>query len=143
MTLFLRLTRVICPAPTSERSRKPVTLGSELRILKPNSASTYVTTSRCASSKVRKRLEFENQVVLKLLWYHCLQTSQLDLVVHLILQHSRLVFQKKASSRRNDSAKKVSLPSSCCSVVSLLQSSPCLQWVIRRVGNNVVSPRNS
>ena len=32
----------------------------------------------------------------------------------------------------------VSLPSSCCKIVALLQSSPCLQRALPRVGNNVV-----
>ena len=46
-------------------------------------------------------------------------------------------FKKRASFRRNDSTKKVSLPSSCCGIRPLLQSSPRLQGVLPRVGNDV------
>ena len=92
---------------------------------------------------------------LELLQYQRLQASQLDLVVHLILQlllvarhvglpafDRCLEFQKRATSRRNDREKKVSLSSSCCRVVSLLQPPPCLQWVLPRVGNNVICLAN-
>ena len=53
-------------APTSmgsECPREPVSLGLESRILKPNFASTNVTISRRASSKVRKRFELSIRCV--------------------------------------------------------------------------------
>ena len=141
MTLFLCLTRELT-APTSMGSEcpgEPVSLGLVSRILKPNFASTHVTTSRRRSQAI------------KLLRYQRLQASQLDLVVHLILQlllvarhiglpafDPRLGIQKRAPPGRNGRAKKVSLPSSCCRIKSLLQSPPCLQWVLPRVGNNVI-----
>ena len=133
----------------SECSRKPVSLGLASRILKPNFASTYVTISRRASSKVRRQLEFRIRCFSSSSGTNA--SSQLDLVVHLALQlllvarhiglpafNSRLEFQKRAASRRNDRAKKVSLPSSGGKIISFLQPPPCLQWVLPRVGNNVI-----
>ena len=50
----------------------------------------------------------------------------------------RLEFTKRAPSRRNDRAQKLSFPSSCRRIISLLQSPPCLQQVLPRVGDNVI-----
>ena len=106
----------------------PVSLGLESRILKPKFASTYVTISRRASSKVRRRLELR---------IRCFSSSsgtslkarQLDLVVHRILQlllataaqrtpmgsiPASLEFQKRAIVQpSNDRAMKFAHPSSC------------------------------
>ena len=86
----------------------------------------------------------ENQVLLKL-WHQRFQASQLDLVVHLALQlllvarniglpasNSRLEFQKRATSRRKDRAKKVP------PVVGLYRVCSLRQGVLPRVGNNVI-----
>ena len=124
----------------SECPRAPVSLGLESRILKPNFASTYVTISRRASSKVRKR--FEQRI-------RCFSSSSgtndsrpASFQLLLVARHvgfpafcPRLKFQKRAPSRRNE---KVSFPSSCRRIISLLQSSPCLQRVLPRVGDKVV-----
>ena len=90
-------------------------------------------------------------MLLKLLRQQCLQTSELDLVVQLVLhlllvaRHTglpafdlRLKFQKKAPSRRNDRAQKVSFPSSFRQILLLLQSPPRLQRILPRVGDKVV-----
>ena len=90
-------------------------------------------------------------MLLKLLRHQSLETRTLDPVVQLILhlllvaRHvglsalgTRLKFKKRASSRRNDRAQKVSFSSSCCRIISLLQSSPRLQWILPRVGDNVI-----
>ena len=45
----------------SECPREPMSLGLESRILEPNLASTYVTTSRRASSNIRKRVKLRNR----------------------------------------------------------------------------------
>ena len=87
--------------------------------------------------KSSKAVGVENQMFLKFLRYQRLQTGRLDLVVHLTLSHllalrhrglpafkSRLEFEKRASLVRNKSMKKLSLPSSCCGIRPLLQSSP-------------------
>ena len=50
----------------------------------------------------------------------------------------RLEFQKRAPSKRNDRAQKVSFPSSCRRTTTLLQSPPCLQWILPRAGDNVI-----
>ena len=96
-------------------------------------------------------IRVEHQMLLKLLRHKSLQTCQLDLVIQLILQlllvarHVRLPafdasleFQKRAPSRKTDRTQKVSFPSSCRRIVSLLQSSPGFQRILRRVGDNVV-----
>ena len=83
--------------------------------------------------KSSQAIGVENQVFLELLWYQRFQASQLDLVVHLVLQlllvsrhvrlpalNSRLEFQKRGTSRRNDRAKKVSLSSFCRRIISFL-----------------------
>ena len=60
MTLFLCQTRERVDRTNihgSESPREPVSLGLESRILKPNFASTFVTTCRRASSKVRTRFD--------------------------------------------------------------------------------------
>ena len=93
----------------------------------------------------------ENQVFFKLLWQQWLKTRQLDLVVQVILQlllvarhvgfpafDLRLEFQKRESSRRNDRTQKVSFSSSCRRIIWLLQSPPCLQWILSRVGMSAV-----
>ena len=93
----------------------------------------------------------ENLVLLKILQHQRFQASQLDLVVHLALQlllvarhtglpafNSRVEFQKRTTSQRSDCAKNIPLPSSGGEVISFLQSSPRLQWVLPRLGNNVV-----
>ena len=49
-----------------------------------------------------------------------------------------LEFQKRAPSRRNDRAQKVSFSSSCRRIISLPQSPPCLQRILPRVGDNVI-----
>ena len=90
-------------------------------------------------------------MLLKLLWHQGLQTSKLDLIVQLIIHliivarheglpafNSRLEFRKRASSRRNDSTKKASLPSACCRTIPLLQSSPRFQGFLPRVGINTL-----
>ena len=90
-------------------------------------------------------------MLVELLRHLRFQASELDLVVHHILQlllvarhiglpafDPRLEFQKRAPSRRNDRAQKVSFPSSCRRIKSLLQSPPCLQRILPRVGDNVV-----
>ena len=41
------------------------------------------------------------------------------------------------SSRKNDHTHKVSFSSSCHRIISLLQSPPCLHWILPRVGDNV------
>ena len=112
----------------SESPREAVSLGLQSRILKPKFANTNVTTSRRASSNVRRR-------------------CQLDLAIHLILQHLLaarhvglpafnpcLEFQNRAPSQRNDRSQEVSFPSSFCRSISLLQPPPCLPRVFPRVG---------
>ena len=77
--------------------------------------------------------------------------EQLDLVVHLVLQillvarhvglpaiGTRLEFQKRAPSRRNDRAQKLLFPSSFCRIISPLQSPPCLQRLLPRHVDNVI-----
>ena len=67
--------------------------------------------------------------------------GQLDLVIHLVLQlllAACLEFQKRAPLKRNDHAQKVSFPSSCCRIKTLLQPPSCLQWVLPRLGNIVI-----
>ena len=134
----------------SECSRKPVSLGLESLTLNPNFASTHVAISRRAPSKVRGRFGVENQVLLKLLRYHRLQASQLDLVVHLVLQlllvarHIGLpacnfllgVPEESIVPEKWSCAE--GFPSSCCRITLFLQPPPCLQWVLPRVGNNVI-----
>ena len=144
MTLFLCLTREReLTAPTSsgsECSRKPVSLGLESRILKPNFASTYVTISRRASFKSSQAIGVENQVLLKLLRHQHFQASQLDL---LVARHIGLPAFNSRSSRREHRPREMIvrgrfrfLPPVVGS--SFLQPPPCLQWVLPRVGNNVI-----
>ena len=130
----------------TERSRQPASLGLESRILKPNFSFTYVTISRARILKSSQASGVENQVLLELLRYQRFQASPLDLVVHLTLQllgspyiglrafNSRLEFLERTTSRRNDWAKNIPLPSSAGRIISFLQSSPRLQWVLPRVG---------
>ena len=133
----------------SDGPRVTVSLGVESRILKPNFVSTYVTISRRASSNVRKR--FEYQMFLQFFGHQCLKTRELDLNLQLVLQlflitrhvrfsslDPRLTFQMRATSRRHDRSQKVSFLSSCRRIIPCLQSSPCLQRVLPRVGDNVV-----
>ena len=65
----------------SDCPHDPVSLGLESRILQPNFASTYVTFSRRASSKVCKRLELSIKCFSSSTGNQCLQTSELDLIV--------------------------------------------------------------
>ena len=80
-----------------------------------------------------------------------MSSSKLDLIVQLILHlllgtrhvglpafDPRLEFQKRAPSGRNDRAGKVSFSSSCRCIISFLQSPPCLQRILPRVGDNVI-----
>ena len=88
------------------------------------------------------------QMFFKLLRHHWLKTSKLDLVVQLVHHVARhvglpafdpgLEFQKRALARRSDRSQNVSSPSSCRRIISLLQSPPCLQRILPRVGDNVV-----
>ena len=116
----------------SECSRKPVSLQVESRFLKPNFASTrhdFQTRIFKSSQAIR----VENQVLLKLLRHQRLRASQLDLVIHLVLQ-LHLV------------ARHVGLPAfnPCLGVpegrriISFLQFSPSLPRVLPRVGDNVI-----
>ena len=96
-------------------------------------------------------IRVEDQMFLKFFWHKCLKTCKLDLVVQLVLhlllvaRHVRLQafdhrseLHKRAPSERDDRAQKVSFPSSCRRIMSLLQSPPCLQRVLPRVGDNVI-----
>ena len=135
----------------SDFPRELVSLGLESRILRPNFASTYVTTSWRASSNVRKRYELRIRCFsISSGTNHSRSASPISFVqlfLHLLLvaRHvglpafdTRLKLKKRASSRRNDRAQKVSLSSSCCRFISLLQSPPCLQRILPRVGDNVI-----
>ena len=95
-------------------------------------------------------IRIEYRVFLHFFEHQCLKTSELDLVVQLVLHlllvarhvglppfDPRLEFQKRAPSRRNDRAQKVSFPSVVGSY-RFLQSPPCLQQILPRVGDNVI-----
>ena len=125
-------------------TKKPVSLGLESRILRTKLLLHVRHDFATRIFKSSKPVGVENQMFLKLLRYQRLQTSQLDLIVHLILRlllvlrhrilpalQSSLEFKKRASFRRNDGTKKVSLPSSRCGIRPLLQSSPRLQGFFR------------
>ena len=145
MTLLHWLTIESWPPAKSmgcECSRKPVSLGLESRILKPNFASTHVTISRRASSKLRKRLELRisvsqappaptlpGQPAWSRRWSYPSDYSR-SATQRTPNVNFRLEFQKRASSQRNDRAKKASLPSSCRRITSFLQPSACLQRVL-------------
>ena len=136
-------------APTSECSRKPVPLGLVLRIFKNQTASPH--TSRLPDAHPRK---FEGGWNWESDFSHAPSVptppdrpdwSRHTLSHLLVLRHrglpafnSRLEFEKRASFRRNDRTKMVSLPSPCCEIRPLLQSLPRLQGALARVGNNVV-----
>ena len=139
-----------------ECPREPVSLGLESRILKPNFASTYATTSKHASSNVRMRFELRIRCFPSSSGTNDPRPSELDLVVHLVLHlllvarrvglpafDPRLECQKRTSSRRNERAQNVPFPSSCRRIITLLQSPPCLQRSLPRVGDNAVRLINS
>ena len=155
MTLFLCQTRerelTASTSMGSECPREPVSLGLVSRILKPNFASTYVTTSRRASSNVLKRLKLRIKCFSSSSGTNDPRLASLisssNFVLHrlLVARHvglpafdPRLGFQKRAPSRRNDHAQKVSFSSSCRRIISLLQSPPCLQRILLQVGDNVI-----
>ena len=83
--------------------------------------------------------------------HQCLKTRERDLIAKLVLQlfliprhvgfssfDPRFQLQKRAPSSTDDRPQKLSFPSSCRRIVSFLQSSPCLQRVPPRVGDNVL-----
>ena len=94
----------------------------------------------------------ENQVFLKSSGSNASRPASLiNLVVYLVLQlllvarhiglpafSSRLEFQKRARSRRNDCKKKVFFLPPVVGSLSFLQSSSRLQRILPRVGNNVI-----
>ena len=96
-------------------------------------------------------IRVEYQILFQFFKRQRLKTPDLDLIVYLVLQpfltarhvgfpslDPRLKFQKRAPSRRNDRSQQVSLPSTFHRIIMLLQSSPCLQRVLPRVGDNVI-----
>ena len=122
MTLFLRLTRESWPfQPLSAHAIRVTRLvitnfKTKLLLHVRHDFATRIFNSS-------KAVGVENQMFLKLLRHQRLRTCRLDLVVHLFLRlllvlrhrrlpalHSRWEFKKRASFRRNDSTKKVSLP---------------------------------
>ena len=73
-----------------------------------------------------------------------ISSSNLSFNFFLIARHTRfpsvdlrLKFQKRAPSRRNDRSQQVYFSSSCRRITAFLQSSPCLQRVLPRVGGTV------
>ena len=88
--------------------------------------------------KCPQAIRVEYQVSLHVLRHQCLQTIELDLSVESVLRlflaarhvgfpsfDTRLEFQWRTLSKRNDRAKQVSFSSSFRRIKSFLQSSPC------------------
>ena len=108
-------------------------------------------TSRRASSSVRKRFELRIRCFSSSSGTNdsrpanLISSSNLSFHLLLVARHvglpafdPRLEFQKKPPSTRNDRAHGVSFSSSCRRIISLLQSPPCLHWILPRVGDNVI-----
>ena len=130
----------------SECPRDPVSLDLESRILKPHLPSKKVTISRRASSNVRKRFEPSIKCFSSSSDTNAsrpaslISSSTLVLQLFLTARHAgfpsfdhRLKFRKRTPSRRNDRSQQVSFSSSCRRIISFLQSSPCLQRVLREL----------
>ena len=93
-------------------------------------------------------IRVEYQVFLQFFGHQCLKTRELDLIVSLdlslflVARHirfqsfdPRLKFQKMARYKKKGRSQQVSFP--CRRIMTFLQSSPCLQRVLLRVGDNV------
>ena len=114
------------------------------------SVTRFGITNSQAKLRLHVRLDFqarilkssqgipvEYQMLLKLLRHQCLQTSNLDLIVQLVLhlllvaRHVALPAFDSRSSRREHRpgemiVQMVSFPSSCRRITSLLEAPPCL-----------------
>ena len=129
----------------SECPRDPVSLGLESRIVKPYFASTYVTISMHACSNVRKRFELSIKCFSTSSTTNASRPARLisSSAFNFFAQHvgfpsfdPRLKFQHLP--REIIFRSKFHLIPPVVGPKTFLQSSPCLQRVLPRVGDNVI-----
>ena len=109
------------------------------------------TFARARILELSQAVRFEYHMFLQFFRCQCLKFRELDVVAQLLLQlfliarhvgfssfDSRLKFEKKALSMRNDRSQQASFLDTSRRIMPFVQSSPCFQRVLPRVGDNVI-----